>query len=136
MDNKNYNKALQPFASNLRKTMTKAEACLWKYVLKAKKLNGYSFRRQRPIGKYIADFICFELKLIIEVDGYSHTLEDVYNKDIVKSNILKNLGYEVIHFTDAEVLNDISNVIRRLELYINEFEKNPPPTPASGGQHR
>lgn len=112
--------------------MTKAEACLWKYVLKAKKLNGCSFRRQRPVGFYIADFICFELSLIIEVDGYSHTLEDVYNKDIVKSRNLKNLGYEVMRFTDAEVLNDISNVIRRLEAYINDFENCPPPTPPAG----
>ncbi len=112
--------------------MTKAEACLWKYVLKAKKLNDYSFRRQRPVGNYIADFICFELRLIIEIDGYSHTLDDVCNKDVVKSNDLKNLGYEVIRFTDAEVLNDISNVIRRLEAYINDFENCPPLPPPTG----
>ncbi|HEY9124489.1 MAG TPA: endonuclease domain-containing protein, partial [Bacteroidales bacterium] len=96
------------------------------------KLNDYSFRRQRPVGNYIADFICFELRLIIEIDGYSHTLDDVCNKDVVKSNDLKNLGYEVIRFTDAEVLNDISNVIRRLEAYINDFENCPPLPPPTG----
>ncbi len=54
-----YNKTLQPHANNLRKRMTKAEACLWKFVLRASKMKGYGFRRQRPIIKYIADFMCW-----------------------------------------------------------------------------
>lgn len=75
-DNHKYNKNLQPFANRLRKEMTKAEACLWKYVLRAKQLKGYQFRRQRPILKYIADFVCLELMLIIEIDGISHHWEE------------------------------------------------------------
>jgi very-short-patch-repair endonuclease len=59
--NHEYNKNLQPFANKLRKNITKAEACLWKYVLKAKQLKGYQFRRQRPVLNYIADFMCKEL---------------------------------------------------------------------------
>ena len=129
MKNNLYNKNLQPFANQLRKTMTKAEACLWKYVLKAGKLQGYSFRRQRPISNYIVDFVSFELRLIIEVDGYSHTLPEIVEKDKLKTKTLNDLGFYVFRVTDGEVLNDISNVIRRLE----DFISNPPPPPASGG---
>ena len=71
-NNYHYNKELQPLASKLRKDMTKAKACLWKYVLRAGTMMGYKFRRQRPVLNYIADFMCMELMLVIEVDGYSH----------------------------------------------------------------
>ena len=63
--NHDYNKQLQPFAQQLRNRGTKAEACLWKYALRAGQMKGYAFRRQRPILKYIADFVCFELSLVI-----------------------------------------------------------------------
>jgi len=56
-----YNKKLQPFANKLRKEMTKTEACLWKYALRASQMKGYQFRRQRPVLRYIADFLCKEL---------------------------------------------------------------------------
>ena len=58
--------------------MTKAEACLWKYVLRAGKMKSFQFRRQRPVLNYIADFMCKELMLIIEVDGITDSWEDVY----------------------------------------------------------
>jgi len=79
--NHNYNKNLQPFANKLRKEMTKAEACLWKYILKAGQLKGYKFRRQRSVSKYIAGFMCMELMLIIEVDGITHHWEETIMKD-------------------------------------------------------
>ena len=56
--NNYYNKNLQPHANRLRKEMTKAEACLWKYVLRAGEMKGFQFRRQRPVLNYIADFMC------------------------------------------------------------------------------
>ena len=75
-----YNKNLQPYANKLRKRMTKAEACLWKYVLRARKMKGYGFRRQRPIMNYIADFMCKELIVVIEVDGSSHWSDEAKRK--------------------------------------------------------
>ncbi|MGV3599523.1 MAG: endonuclease domain-containing protein [Bacteroidota bacterium] len=128
-----YNKRLQPFANSLKKNMTKAEACLWKYVLKARKMKGYQFRRQRPISTYIADFMCKELKLVIEVDGWTHTREYVYLKDITKQNELERLGFTLLRFTDNDVLNDIKNVALCIEQWIenNEnliFHPLPPPT--------
>ena len=87
-----YNKNLQPNANRLRKEMTKAEACLWKFVLRAGKMKGYGFRRQRPVLNYIADFMCKELMLIIEVDGSIHELEDVRKNDEQRQKVLEEAG--------------------------------------------
>ncbi|HEX3167574.1 MAG TPA: DUF559 domain-containing protein [Chitinophagaceae bacterium] len=114
-DNHKYNKDLQPYANKLRKEMTKAEACLWKYVLKAKQLNGYQFRRQRPVLNYIADFRCIELKLIIEVDGITHHWKETMLKDKKKQNDLESAGFTVLRFIDDEVLNNINAVHSFLE---------------------
>jgi very-short-patch-repair endonuclease len=61
-----YNKRNKQVARMLRSNMTKAEACLWKYALRARQMKGYKFRRQRPVLNYVADFMCKELNLIIE----------------------------------------------------------------------
>jgi len=123
-NNYHYNKKLRPLANNLRKQMTKAEASLWKYVLRAKMLNGYQFRRQRPVLNYITDFMAPELMLIIEVDGITHNFENVIEKDEKKTKNLENIGFTVLRFKDEEVLNNIENVKRKLEVYIESFEKN------------
>ena len=116
--NNGYNKNLQPYASKLRKEMTKAEACLWKYVLKAKQLRGYQFRRQRSVLKYIADFMCIELMLIIEVDGITHHWEETMSKDKKKQADLEAAGFTLLRFTDEEVLTDINAVHGFLENWI------------------
>jgi very-short-patch-repair endonuclease len=144
INNYHYNKNLQPIANKLRKEMTKAEACLWKYVLRARKLKGYRFRRQRPVLIYIADFMCTDLMLVIEVDGITHWHDDVVQKDMIKQDDLEKVGFTVLRFDDDDVLNDIENVERVLIGYIDEFEiVHPPPakakqrtghTPASGGK--
>jgi very-short-patch-repair endonuclease len=118
-----YNPRLRKFAGNLRTDMTKAEACLWKYALKGKARKGYGFRRQRPALKYIADFMCKELKLIIEVDGITHTWPEVIEKDKIREEHLRAAGFEVIRFTDDEVLNDINRVISEIDYKIEEIEK-------------
>lgn len=117
-----YNKVLRPRASDLRKTMTKAEVCLWKYALKARTMKGCTFNPQRPVLNYIADFMCKQLLLIIEVDGISHYNEEAYHKDVKRQQILENNGFKVIRFLDHEVLKDIQNVIRCLEITIEERE--------------
>ena len=132
-NNHHYNKNLQPFANKLRNNGTKSEACLWKYVLKAGKLHGYKFRRQRPVLKYIADFMCMDLMLIIEVDGMSHWDEEVVKNDEIRQKKLEEVGFSVIRFSDEEVLRDIENVERVLEGFIEEYEILHPLTPASGG---
>ena len=115
-----YNKNLQPYANRLRKEMTKAEACLWKYVLRAGKMKGFSFRRQRPVLKYIADFMCKELMLIIEVDGSIHQQEEVITNDEVRQKALEEAGFTVLRFTNDEVLKDIQSVYSHLEDWIEK----------------
>jgi len=141
-NNNHYNKRNQRFAHELRQNMTKSEACLWKYALRAGRMKGYSFRRQRPILNFIVDFVCMPLKLVIEIDGYSHFLDDVLMKDSIKDEALKEAGYEIVRFTDKQVLTDITNVISEIERTIECLEigrstetrfSNPPPAPASGG---
>ena len=122
-DFNNYNKNLKQNAGKLRKQMTKAEACLWKYVLSAKKMKGYTFNRQRPIVNYIADFFCKELNLIIEVDGETHFDEKVYKKDVMRQKNLERFGYKVVRFYDEEVLRKISNVSEIIRGVIYDLEK-------------
>jgi very-short-patch-repair endonuclease len=123
-----YNANLQPFANKLRKHMTKAEACLWKYALRASKMKGYGFRRQRPVLNYIADFMCKELMLIIEVDGITHQDEKVIVNDKIRQAKLEAAGFTVLRFTDDEVLKDMRGVIGRLEEWTeaNNTKKSSP----------
>jgi len=125
--NQNYNRELQPYAHKLRYSMTKAEACLWKYALRAKMMRGYTFNRQRPVGNYIVDFVCKELLLAIEVDGYSHLLEETIVKDNLKDDYLEKEGYRVLRFSDKDVLTDIKNVIRTIAYEIDKILPLPPP---------
>jgi very-short-patch-repair endonuclease len=118
-----YNTRLQPFANKLRKSMTKAEACLWKYALRARQMKGYQFRRQRPVINFIADFMCKELMLVIEVDGYSHQFEEVIKKDEFKQASLEAAGFTVLRFSDNEVLTNMKGVIEYLEDWIEQREK-------------
>lgn len=83
---------------------------------------------------YIADFMCKDLKLIIEVDGISHDFDKIIKRDIRKQTNLENAGFFVVRLSDKEVLNDINNVIRTLEGWIETYE-NPPPKPPPAGDN-
>jgi len=139
-----YNKNLKQFSRRLRKDSTLS--ILWTNVLKAKRLKGYAFRRQRPIDKYVVDFFCKELRLIIELDGESHIGKEV--KDLNRQKVLENKKYNIIRFKDNEI-EDLDNVKRILEKWIEDYElkypdvirlKNrrkkifPPPTPLHEGE--
>ena len=120
-----YNPHLKELARQLRNTSTKAEIILWQ-KLKQKQMYGYDFDRQRPVDNYILDFFCYDLMLGIEVDGYSHELIEIYNKDVVKEARMTELGIHILRFTDYQVLKDTDNVIRAIEGYILEFEQHTP----------
>jgi len=125
-DNYNYNKKLKPFARQLRRTLTKSEACLWKYALKEKQMKGYQFKRQRPVLQYVADFFCRKLMLIVELDGITHDNETAHAKDTIREECLKNAGYKIVRFTDEEVINNIAGVVSKLERIIDEIEASSP----------
>jgi len=123
ISNNYYNKDLKPLARKNRKEMTQAEVKIWQQLLRKKQCLGYKFLRQRTILNYIVDFMCVELKLIIEIDGYSHHFEEVYEKDITRQKKLEKLGYQFLRFDDSEIMNDFENVIRSLEITISKLEK-------------
>jgi len=75
-----YNPKLKEFARKLRNNSTKSEIRLWQQ-LKRKQFFGYDFHRQKPLLNYIVDFYCYELNLVIELDGYSHNFEEIVTKD-------------------------------------------------------
>ena len=105
---------------NLRNNMTKAEIILWSR-LKGKQLK-YKFRRQHGIGKYIVDFYCPELKLIIEVDGDIHGFYDQIKKDKERQDFLESLGFIVYRYTNIDIMNNLNGV---LEDLISKIESNP-----------
>jgi len=92
----------------MRHEPTPMEARLWS-VLRNRQLDGLKFRRQVPLGHYIVDFYCADVRLIIEVDGGGHI--DQESHDAVRSEWLESKGYHVIRFTNDEVSNQIDSVI-------------------------
>lgn len=84
---------------------------------------GYDFHRQKPLDNYIADFFCHELMLAIEIDGYTHLLEETQDKDEKKEKRLNELGIHVLRFPDSDVFNDVENVLRAIEAYIVGYER-------------
>ena len=114
-----YNPKLKKLARKLRNNSTFSEVILWQ-KLKGKQIQGVDFHRQRPVDNYIVDFICSELWLVIELDGYTHNLNDVALRDERKEARLQELGLKVIRFWDEEVLNDIDGVLRVIHAVVRE----------------
>jgi len=129
-----YNKSLKDFANKNRKSMTKSEACMWKYLLSRRQMMGYQFRRQRPIENYIADFVCLPLKLIIEVDGYTHESEKAQLRDQKRDRDLLELGFSTLRFSSWEVLNKLTDVSIIIGDWIRENALCPPPGPRQRGK--
>jgi len=117
-----YNPKLKESARQLRNRSTKAEIKLWNF-LKRKQLMSYDFHRQKPVDNYIVDFFCNKLRLAIELDGYTHGFEEVFEKDEVKAQKLKELGITVLRFTDDDVMDNIDNVLRSIQEFILYFEE-------------
>jgi len=101
----------------LRKTMTKAEETLWNHLRK-KQFEGLRFRRQHPIGRFIVDFYCHALKLVIEVDGNIHQEDLQKERDENRTYELQKLGLTVLRFDNEMVLKDIPKVLKDIEEYI------------------
>ncbi|VXD18749.1 endonuclease domain-containing protein [Marinoscillum sp. 108] len=120
-----YHPKLKELARQLRNNSTKSEIRLWQ-CLKGKQMMGYDFHRQKPLLEYIADFYCYELELVIELDGYTHNFEEVVEKDEIKQKALEEVGLTVMRFADVEVMHDINNVLRAIENYILDREKHTP----------
>lgn len=97
----------------LRKSMTKAEVIMWS-KLRNKRLNGIKFRRQHSFGRYIVDFYCHSLKLVIEIDGDSHVGEHAEGYDQIRQREIESQGIKVIRFTNNDVYNNLEGVIESI----------------------
>ncbi|MBI5222664.1 MAG: DUF559 domain-containing protein [Candidatus Magasanikbacteria bacterium] len=107
-------------ASKLRRNgRTYAERMLW-HCLRHRRVRGYKFMRQKPIGNFITDFFCLELKLVIEIDGISHEGKEAYDKRRV--NYLKSLGLNILRFDDERVKDDLEGVLAEIENFIISFQ--------------
>ena len=101
-------------AKELRKSMTIAEAILWKH-LRNNQLNGLKFRRQHPLDIFIADFYCHQERLVVELDGGIHDESDQREYDEGRTFELKGKGYKILRFRNEEVINDIEDVLSRIK---------------------
>ena len=110
-----YNPKLKLIARKLRKNSTKAEIYLWNQ-LKTKRMMGYSFKRQKPIGEYIVDFYSPDLKLVIEIDGITHDYK--MESDKARQKYLESLSLKLIRFKDSDVKHNLGAVISSLKELI------------------
>ncbi|NBB77527.1 MAG: DUF559 domain-containing protein [Bacteroidetes bacterium] len=118
-----YNPKLKPLARKLRNNSTLSEILLWEEI-KNRKIFGYKFLRQKPIGNYIVDFFCNELKLVIEIDGDSHDNEN-FEYDMKRQKRLESIGLTMLRFDDLEVKKDMDNVLMALEGWIKDNKNLP-----------
>ena len=100
-------------ARKLRKNQTSQERIIWN-LLRNQQFQGLKFRRQYPVGNYIVDFICKEIKLIIEIDGGQHNSEEGIEYDLKRTEYLETKGYKVIRFWNNEIDNNLEGVYQSL----------------------
>ena len=121
--------AQRSFATDLRNRATDAERALWK-SLRGDSLNGLRFRRQFPLGVYIVDFVCFEVRLIVEVDGGQHAES---KHDETRDIWLKSQGFQVLRFWNNEVLQNMEGVMQVIAETANSHPRVlPPPLDGEG----
>ncbi len=107
------------FARQNRGKPTEAERTMWG-VLRNRQLLGYKFRRQYPIDHYIPDFVCIDLCLVVEIDGGYHEEEARQTLDQLRTEYLHSRGFEVVRFTNEQVLHHLEHVINRLTHIIEK----------------
>lgn len=108
-----FNRKLKSRARELRKNMTEAERLLWSKV-RRKQLKGYQFYRQKNIGNYIVDFYCPVCKIIIELDGGQHLLQEGQEKDRQRDAYLNALGLTVLRFSNRDVFVNTEGVLQKI----------------------
>jgi very-short-patch-repair endonuclease len=100
------------FAKKLRREQTALETRLW-HEIRAKRLDDWKFRRQVPIGPYVVDFVCFEARLIVEVDGPLHRQAENRMRDAKRDAVLKERGFRILRFDADVALGRMVEDIRR-----------------------
>ena len=119
---------LLDLAKTMRTQPTDAEHRLWQH-LRAKRLLGFKFRRQQPLGNYIADFVCFEPRTIVELDGGQHNGQ---SKDLVRDAWLTSQGFKVLRFWNNEVFENLEGVLERVLAQLQKPSPSPLPLSRKG----
>jgi very-short-patch-repair endonuclease len=120
------------FERGLRQSQTDAERQLWSH-LRDRRLGGWKFRRQHPIGSYVLDFVCLEVGLVVELDGGQH--QDAQPYDQARTAFLNKRGLRVLRFWDGEALDETEAVLSRiLEELMSASPPHPLPLPAGGAR--
>ena len=114
-------------ARNLRNESTGAEQLLWN-CLRGRQIEGFRFRRQVPIAGFIADFVCPQAKLIVELDGSQHQQQGEY--DAERSRILATLGYRVLRYWNNAVMQELENVVADIHRELTTGFTPPQPSPS------
>ncbi len=104
-------RAITAIARRLRNNLTDCETILWRH-LRFRQIGGHKFRRQRPIGPYIVDFICLERRVVVEVDGGQH--DENRLTDATRDTWLRSEGYEVLRFWNNEILTELDGVKEKI----------------------
>lgn len=125
------NATLTQRAKEMRKAMPEPEMLLW-MELRAGRFQGIKFRRQKVIGRFIADFASNDPKLVIEIDGDTHARREGY--DAERTHLLKQQGYRVIRFSNSDVMENMDGLLERLSAIVDELRPTPPPTPSPKGE--
>jgi len=99
-------------ARNLRRNQTDAERKLWS-VLRRRAVGGYYFRRQRPVGPYVVDFVCVKRKLVLELDGGQHAIN--VTTDARRTEYLEQQGYRVLRFWNNDILGNMEGCLSAIE---------------------
>jgi very-short-patch-repair endonuclease len=115
-------------AKQLRRTMTRAETLLWRYI-KANRIEDAGFRRQVPFRNYVADFICFSANLVVELDGESHDFAERQAKDARRDAFFSAEGFQVLRFTNEQVMSNLEGVVEAIRLTIAYRKRGLPPSP-------
>jgi very-short-patch-repair endonuclease len=108
-------------ARQLRKQPTQAELRLWSR-LRRRQVDGHRFRRQIPFGRYVADFLCLEMRLIIEVDGGQHDASSA--QDGARTRWFEAQGFTVIRFWNNDVLGNTAGVIQAIQMALSELRSH------------
>jgi very-short-patch-repair endonuclease len=102
---------MRDFARDLRKNMTDAERRLWR-SLRRRQLGACRFRRQAPIGEAIVDFVCFERKLVVELDGGQHATRT--DADAARTEWLNSQGFQVLRFWNCDVFDNLDGILEAI----------------------
>ena len=119
---------IKPLAREMRKAPTPAENELWQHIRK-RQIQEARFRRQHPIDRFIVDFYCPEILMVIEVDGDIHEQQQDY--DAIRQAYLESLGLFVLRFTNGEVMMQMQGVLERIGEVVLERRQSPPPNPTA-----